>query len=186
MLVTTRSGTDLVALRADLLAVVASAGAGPGVGAASGDARLLAIPCRYDGPDLDDVARHTGLTVAEVPAELRPDLLVAGDVSADFAAYEADLHALVEAHGLTGSVHFIGPQSREHLAGLMRGARIVLVPSHSETFGLIALEAAASGAPVLALVISTSSFTVWVPSPVTWAGTRSAMACIRPPTMRQR
>ena len=68
VLVTTRPGTDLLALRADLLAVVASAGAGPGVGAASGDARLLAIPCRYDGPDLDDVARHTGLTVAEVTA----------------------------------------------------------------------------------------------------------------------
>ena len=37
-----------------------------------------------------------------------------------------------------------------------------------------------------ALVCSTSSRTVCVPSPVTWAGTRSAMACIRPPTMRQR
>ena len=96
------------------------------------------------GPDLAIGA------LAEVPAELRPDLLVAGDVSADFAAYEADLHALVEAHGLTGSVHFIGPQSREHLAGLMRGARIVLVPSHSETFGLIALEAESCGTPVIA------------------------------------
>ena len=37
-----------------------------------------------------------------------------------------------------------------------------------------------------ALVSSTSSATVWVPSPITWAGTRSAMACIFPPTMRQR
>ena len=36
------------------------------------------------------------------------------------------------------------------------------------------------------LVISTSSPTVCTPSPVTCAGTRSAMACIRPPTMRQR
>ena len=70
VLVTTRPGTDLVALRADLLAVVApvvaAAGAGPGVGAAAGDPRLVTIPVRYDGPDLDDVARHTGLTVAEV------------------------------------------------------------------------------------------------------------------------
>ncbi len=96
------------------------------------------------GPDLAIGA------LAEVPAELRPDLLIAGDVSADFAAYEADLHALVEAHGLTGAVHFIGPQPREKLAELMRGARIVLVPSHSETFGLIALEAEACGTPVIA------------------------------------
>ncbi|HMQ38209.1 MAG TPA: glycosyltransferase, partial [Micropruina sp.] len=76
--------------------------------------------------------------------------LIAGDVSADFAAYEADLHALVEAHQLTGAVHFIGPQPRERLAELMRGARIVLVPSHSETFGLIALEAESCGTPVIA------------------------------------
>lgn len=96
------------------------------------------------GPDLAIGA------LAEVPAELRPDLLIAGDVSADFAAYEADLHALVEAHELTGAVHFIGPQPRERLAELMRGARIVLVPSHSETFGLIALEAESCGTPVIA------------------------------------
>ncbi len=96
------------------------------------------------GPDLAIGA------LAEVPAELRPDLLIAGDVSVDFAAYEADLHALVAAHGLGDAVHFIGPQSRERLAALMRGARIVLVPSHSETFGLIALEAESCGTPVIA------------------------------------
>lgn len=96
------------------------------------------------GPDLAIGA------LAEVPAELRPDLLIAGDVSADFAAYQADLHALVEAHGLGEVIHFIGPQPREELAELMRGARIVLVPSHSETFGLIALEAESCGTPVIA------------------------------------
>ena len=96
------------------------------------------------GPDLAIGA------LAEVPAELRPDLLIAGDVSADFAAYQADLHALVEAHGLGEVIHFIGPQPRVELAELMRGARIVLVPSHSETFGLIALEAESCGTPVIA------------------------------------
>ena len=96
------------------------------------------------GPDLAIGA------LAEVPSELRPDLLIAGDVSADFAAYEAELHALVEAHGLGDAVHFVGPQPRERLAELMRGARIVLVPSHSETFGLIALEAESCGTPVIA------------------------------------
>ena len=96
------------------------------------------------GPDLAIRA------LTEVPAELRPDLLIAGDVSVDFAAYEADLHALVDAHRLTGSVRFIGPQPRPQLARLMRGARIVLVPSHSETFGLIALEAESCGTPVVA------------------------------------
>ncbi|MFZ2516167.1 MAG: carboxyltransferase domain-containing protein, partial [Candidatus Lutibacillus vidarii] len=68
VLVTTRPGTDLVALRADLLALLSAGEAGPGVDTVAGEARLVTIPVRYDGPDLDDVARHTGLTVAEVTA----------------------------------------------------------------------------------------------------------------------
>lgn len=96
------------------------------------------------GPDLAIRA------LAEVPEQLRPDLLIAGDVSEDFAAYQADLHRLVDALGLAAKVRFVGPQSRADLAELMRGARIVLVPSHSETFGLIALEAESCGTPVIA------------------------------------
>ncbi len=96
------------------------------------------------GPDLAIRA------LAEVPVELRPDLLIAGDVSVDFTAYEAELHALVRSYGLGDYVRFIGPQRRDDLARLMRGARIVLVPSHSETFGLIALEAESCGTPVIA------------------------------------
>jgi D-inositol-3-phosphate glycosyltransferase len=96
------------------------------------------------GPDLAIGA------LAEVPTELRPDLLIAGDVSVDFAAYEAEVVRMVTRLGLQDYVHFVGPQQRESLAALMRGARIVLVPSHSETFGLIALESASCGTPVIA------------------------------------
>ncbi len=88
--------------------------------------------------------------LAQVPAEIRPQLVVAGDVSVDFAAYAADLHSMVSRLGLSDEVTFIGPQPRTELARIMRGARAVLVPSHSETFGLVALEAAASGVPVIA------------------------------------
>ena len=88
--------------------------------------------------------------LAELPREIRPHLVVAGDVSVDFAAYEAELHAMVDQLGLGDDVTFIGPQPRPELARIMRGARVVLVPSHSETFGLVALEAAASGTPVIA------------------------------------
>lgn len=88
--------------------------------------------------------------VAEVPENLRPHLVVAGDVSADFADYADELDGLVESLGLQGQVSFPGPLRRDELARALRSARIVLVPSHSETFGLIALEAAASGTPVIA------------------------------------
>jgi D-inositol-3-phosphate glycosyltransferase len=43
----------------------------------------------------------------------------------------------------------MGSQSRTRLAEMMRGALLCLVPSHSETFGLVALESAASGTPVV-------------------------------------
>lgn len=88
--------------------------------------------------------------LAEVPAEVRPSLVIAGDVSADFASYGRELRALVVRHGLDDDVVFVGPQSREALAKLVRHASVMLVPSHSETYGLIALEASASGVPVLA------------------------------------
>ena len=96
------------------------------------------------GPDLAIRA------MAAVDPAIRPHLVVAGDVSADFAAYEARLLALVDELGLAGQVSFLGPQPRPALARLMRSARLVLVPSHSETFGLVALEAASSGTPVIA------------------------------------
>jgi D-inositol-3-phosphate glycosyltransferase len=93
------------------------------------------------GPDLAVQA------LAQVDPEIRPHLVVAGDASGAFAAYERELHAMVTELGLASQVTFIGAQPRPELARLLRGARVVLVPSHSETFGLVALEAAACGRP---------------------------------------
>ncbi len=88
--------------------------------------------------------------IAAVPAALRPELVIAGDASADYDGYIDELGRLAATHGITDGVRFVGPRSRVDLAKLLRGARVVLVPSHSETFGLVALEAAASGVPVVA------------------------------------
>ncbi|GAB3815304.1 glycosyltransferase [Tessaracoccus terricola] len=88
--------------------------------------------------------------LAGVPEAERPDLVMVGQTSADFAGYERELHALVAELGLTERVTFLPGQDRESLARIIRHASVMLVPSHSETFGLIALEASASGVPVLA------------------------------------
>ena len=88
--------------------------------------------------------------MAQLPASVRPDLVVAGDVSHDFADYRAEVEALIDSLGMRNHVHFVGAQSRDDLAALMRHSHALLVPSHSETFGLVALEGAASGVPVLA------------------------------------
>lgn len=96
------------------------------------------------GPDLAIRA------VCCVDPALRPQLVIAGDVSADFAPYLAELKDLVAARNLADGVTFLGPTPRTRLAELMRGAELVLVPSYSETFGLVALEANSSGTPVVA------------------------------------
>jgi D-inositol-3-phosphate glycosyltransferase len=88
--------------------------------------------------------------VAALDPSIRPHLVVAGDASVDFAHYDGELRELVRDLGLAEAVTFVGPQARAELARLMRGAQVVLVPSHSETFGLVALEAQASGTPVIA------------------------------------
>lgn len=115
--------------------------------------------------------------VASLPAQDRPHLIVAGEGSADFADYQAELLRLVEDEGMADDVTFLGPQDRDVLAAMLRGARVVLVPSHSETFGLIALEASASGTPVLAMaagglreavVDGESGLLMWTRDPGEW------------------
>lgn len=52
--------------------------------------------------------------------------------------------------GLGDGVQWRAPRSGEALAQVYRAADVVAVPSHNESFGLVALEAQASGTPVLA------------------------------------
>ena len=52
--------------------------------------------------------------------------------------------------GLAGQVRFVEPQPHHILSTYYRAADVVLVPSRSESFGLVALEAAACGTPVVA------------------------------------
>lgn len=88
--------------------------------------------------------------IAALPERIRPELVIAGGPTTGHDAYPADLREHARAHGLAAGIRFLGPQSRDDLAALLRGARMLLVPSHSETYGLVALEAAASGIPVVA------------------------------------
>jgi D-inositol-3-phosphate glycosyltransferase len=52
------------------------------------------------------------------------------------------------------------PQHQEHLVDFYRAADVVLVPSRSESFGLVALEAQASGTPVVAASVGGLRFVV--------------------------
>jgi D-inositol-3-phosphate glycosyltransferase len=61
-----------------------------------------------------------------------------------------DLAALVAESGLGEACSTSGPVSAPELAARYRAADVVAVPSYSESFGLVALEAQACGTPVLA------------------------------------
>ncbi len=74
-------------------------------------------------------------------------LILAGVGSPEFLA---ELHRLVDEHHVADAVEFQGSMPSHELAELMRSADAVAMPSSSETFGLVALEAQACGTPVLA------------------------------------
>jgi D-inositol-3-phosphate glycosyltransferase len=80
-------------------------------------------------------------------------LLVGGPSGVDGDAELARLHHLVAELGLRERVTFVPPQPHGRLALYYRAADVCLVPSRSESFGLVALEAAACGTPVVAAAV---------------------------------
>lgn len=88
--------------------------------------------------------------VARIPEDRRPELRIVGAPPPDGDEYVRRLHADVAEAGMISTVSFDGALRRGELAERLRRADVVLVPSHSETFGLVALEAASSGVPVIA------------------------------------
>ena len=79
--------------------------------------------------------------------------LVGGPSGPRGEAEMALLRATVEDCGLGGQVRFVAPQPHELLSTYYRAADCCLVPSRSESFGLVALEAAACGTPVVAAAV---------------------------------
>ncbi|MDR0945217.1 MAG: glycosyltransferase [Bifidobacteriaceae bacterium] len=90
------------------------------------------------------------LALAKLPAAARPVLVLTGEPAPDHKDYGAYLRRLVARLGLGPDVVFLGARRPDQLVRLYRGARAVLMPSRSETYGLVASEAAACGTPVIA------------------------------------
>jgi D-inositol-3-phosphate glycosyltransferase len=77
-------------------------------------------------------------------------VLVAGGPSGSGLTEPTALQGLAAALGIADVVRFLPPQTRDGLVDVYRAADVVAVPSHSESFGLVALEAQACGTPVVA------------------------------------
>ena len=92
-------------------------------------------------------------TLAEVPDPDAVLLIVGGPSGPDGGVELARLHEMAAKLELTDRVRFVPPQSHAELARYYRAVDVCLVPSHSESFGLVALEAAACGTPVVAAAV---------------------------------
>jgi D-inositol-3-phosphate glycosyltransferase len=89
-------------------------------------------------------------SLAELDDRRATLVIVGGPSGPDGAAEIASLHALGAELGLQHRVRFVAPQPHEQLADYYRAADVCVVPSRTESFGLVALEAAACGTPVVA------------------------------------
>lgn len=131
-----------------------------------GDQRFArrALGLGGDGPLLLYVGRIQPLKGADVAVaaldELRRSgfeearLVVVGGPSGPRGEAEvAALHRTVAELGLSDHVAFFPPQRHELLSTFYRAADCCVVPSRSESFGLVALEAAACGVPVVAAAV---------------------------------
>jgi D-inositol-3-phosphate glycosyltransferase len=63
------------------------------------------------------------------------------------------LQEMADRLGIADLVHFLPPQPPDRLAEHYRAADVAVVPSHNESFGLVALEAQACGTPVVAAAV---------------------------------
>ena len=84
----------------------------------------------------------------------RARLVVVGGASGRDGGVETErAHDLVAELGIGDRVDFVEPQPHHILSTWYRAADVVVVPSRSESFGLVALEAAACGIPVVASAV---------------------------------
>jgi D-inositol-3-phosphate glycosyltransferase len=107
----------------------------------------------HKGPDV--AVRTLAEAVARDPATAGDLVLaiVGGPSGADHGAEVTRLMELAHALGVSERVMLFPPQPQAKLVDFYSAADAVLVPSRSESFGLVALEAAACGTPVVAAAV---------------------------------
>lgn len=124
--------------------------------------RALALP--VDGRIVLFVGRLQPLKAADVALDVvasiaarrvtEARLVIVGGPSGPRGEEElVALHKRAAGLGIADRVVFVPPQPHERLSTFYRAADVCIVPSRSESFGLVALEAAACGIPVVASAV---------------------------------
>jgi D-inositol-3-phosphate glycosyltransferase len=130
------------------------------------DHRLILFVGRIEPlKGIDTLLRAMAL-IAQHRPEWVPDMCVAvigGDPSQSEDAENAEmarLQALREELGVGDLVTFLGAKDQDTLQYYYSAAETMIVPSHYESFGMVALEAMACGTPVIASEVGGLAFVV--------------------------
>ncbi|QUQ70427.1 D-inositol-3-phosphate glycosyltransferase [Kutzneria sp. CA-103260] len=119
------------------------------------DAVVLTFVGRIQPLKAPDVLLRAAAELLVERPELRSKLVVVvvGGPSGSGLEQPKALQELAVELGILDVVRFMPPQRGEALARVYRAADVVAVPSHNESFGLVALEAQACGTPVVAAAV---------------------------------
>ncbi len=142
------------------------------------DAKMLLFVGRIQPLKAPDVLINAAAELLALDPSLRDRLrvVICGGPSGTGLEHPESMSMLAEARGV--DVDFVPPQTRAVLADYYRAADLVVVPSYSESFGLVAVEAQACGTPVMAAAVgglrtavahNVSGILVEGHDPVVWA-----------------
>ncbi|RNL84056.1 D-inositol-3-phosphate glycosyltransferase [Halostreptopolyspora alba] len=116
------------------------------------DSEMLLFVGRLQRLKAPDVLLRAAASLLERDPRLRDRLVVAvvGGMSGSAGTEPDHLTELARSLGISDVVRVEPPRTRAELAHLYRAATATVVPSYSESFGLVAVESQACGTPVLA------------------------------------
>jgi D-inositol-3-phosphate glycosyltransferase len=119
------------------------------------DAIVLAFVGRIQPLKAPDILIRAAARMLEKEPSLRDRLVVAiiGGPSGNGMEHPESHAQLARELGIYDVTWFVKPMARAALADWYRAASVVCVPSYSESFGLVALEAQACGTPVVAAAV---------------------------------
>ena len=130
------------------------------------DHRLILFVGRVEPlKGIDTLLRAMAL-VGKCTPDCLPDMcvsIVGGDPSQNGRSENAEmarLHALRAELGIGELVTFLGAKDQDTLQYYYSAAEMVVMPSHYESFGMVALEAMACGTPVIASEVGGLAFVV--------------------------
>jgi D-inositol-3-phosphate glycosyltransferase len=119
------------------------------------DAIVLAFVGRIQPLKAPDILIRAAARMLQKDPSLRDRLVVAiiGGPSGNGMEHPESHAQLARELGVYDVTWFVKPMARAALADWYRAASVVCVPSYSESFGLVALEAQACGTPVVAAAV---------------------------------